>query len=248
MEMDERSQKIVELLTEQTPMKVKDIIEKIGDSPATIRRALVKMENSGIIMRERGFANLVAPDSIRDVKFSNATVAIAKCAAKLIEGVSIIMMDSGRTTLALAAQLVNKKSLTVVTNSISIANTFARTDVSVIVTGGSLVGNEYALVGPDAESYLNNVRVPLLFLSTTGVRGKEGLTCVTPFQASIKKAMIKAADKVVLLVEHNKLTTDALIMFTGFEKIDCIVTSAPIEDGPLNDRLNELGIEVILAV
>ena len=72
-------------------------------------------------------------------------------------------------------------------------------------------------------------------------------SCVTPFQAEVKRAFIRAADQVILLIEHGKFDIDALMVFARFEEIDCIVTSEPIASPDLATHLDKLGVKVIVA-
>jgi DeoR/GlpR family transcriptional regulator of sugar metabolism len=247
MYIEQRRQEILKLLMNKSPMAVNEIIERVGDSPATIRRDLTFLEKNGYIVRSRGYAKYVHPEIVHKIAFSDEVIAIAKKAAELVDSGSTIMLDSGSMTLAMSYQLIGKKNLTVVTNSISIANVLAVTDIATHLTGGFLVGREEALVGPDAEEYVRKVKVPLLFISTTGVRGTQGLSCVTPFQATMKRTFIQSAEKVILLIEPEKFETDALMLFADFSDIDCIITSKPIANKSLKSRLDSLGVQVIIA-
>lgn len=249
MSIYERRQKIMDLLMNRSPksVAVNDIIRMMGDSPATIRRDLLSLEQDGYIERVRGYAKYVMPEPVRRILFSEEKNAIGKSAASLVPDGYTIMMDSGSITLAMANHLMDKKDLTVVTNSLSIANAFLDAEIATNMTGGYLLGKEEALVGQDAEDYVKRVKAPLLFLSTTGIRGSQGLSCVTPFQAKMKHTFIGSAEKVVLLIEEKTFKKYALTVFADFSEIDTIITSCPIQDLALQARLNELGVEVIIA-
>ncbi len=235
------------MLSLETSMRVEDIIKRFNVTPATIRRDLSYLEKSGAIMRTHGAAKIVNPFPTRNILFSDEKMAIAKCAAKLIEDGMSIILDSGTTTLSLANQLVSKKDLTVITNSIAIANTFAVTDVTTILTGGVLIGRQQTIIGPDAEHFLSNIQASTLFLSTTGIDPKNGLTCVSPFSASIKKAMIKSAKRVVLLCDSSKFNVSAVVLFARFDQIHQLITSRPITDKVLLANLKAAGVEITIA-
>ncbi|MFV0363464.1 MAG: DeoR/GlpR family DNA-binding transcription regulator [Suipraeoptans sp.] len=247
MRTEERRHDILDMIIKNSPVQVSELIERIGDSPATIRRDLTFLEKNGYIVRTRGYAKYVTPEVVHKISFSEGKIAIAKKAAEMVMDGSTIMLDSGSQILALAYQLIGKKDLTAVTNSLSIANVFSMAEVTTHVTGGVLIGREEALVGPEAENYIRKIKAPLLFISTTGVRGTQGLACVTPFQANIKKAFIESAQKVVALIEEEKMDMDALRVFADFKDIHMIITSAPLKDKALENRLSELGVEVIVA-
>ncbi len=235
------------MLSLESTMLVEDIIKRLDATPATIRRDLTFLEKTGAIMRTRGAAKIVNPFPTRNVMFSSEKLAIAKYAAELVDDGMSIIMDSGTTTLALANQLVNKANLSVVTNSVAIVNAFANTDVSTTITGGYLAHRQQAVIGPDAEEFMKKIHAPLLFLSTTGIRHPDGLTCVSPFQASIKKAMIQSASKKILLADSSKFDVSGMVLFAKFEELDMIITSKPIKDKELKKHLAELNVEVVVA-
>ena len=247
MHTETRRQEIIKMLTLESPMLVEDIIKSLDATPATIRRDLTYLEKTGVIMRTRGAAKIVNPFPTRNVMFSSEKLAIAKYAATLVNDDVSIIMDSGTTTLALANQLVTKSNISIVTNSVAIVNTFSNTDIPTTITGGYLAHRQQAVIGPDAEAFMQRIHAELLFLSTTGIRAPEGLTCVSPFQASIKKAMIKSANKVILLVDSSKFEVSGMVLFADFKEIDILVTSKPIQDLELKQRLDSLGVEVIVA-
>ena len=247
MHAENRRQEIIKMLSLESPMLVEDIIKRLDATPATIRRDLTYLEKTGAIMRTRGAAKIVNPFPTRNVMFSSEKLAIAKYAASMVEDGSSIIMDSGTTVLALANQLVNKNNLSVVTNSVAIVNAFSNTDISTTITGGFIAHRQEAVIGPDAEAFMKHIHVQTMFLSTTGIRSPEGLTCVSPFQASIKKAMMQSANKVILLADSSKFEVSGMILFADFKEIDCLITSKPIKDKELKKRLDSLGVKVVIA-
>jgi DeoR/GlpR family transcriptional regulator of sugar metabolism len=234
------------LSMDMAEFRVEDIIRNFDETPATIRRDLAYLEKTGAIMRFHGFAKAVNPFPVRNIFFSQEKLAIAKQAASMVPDGTSVLFDSGTTTLCIANQLVNKRNLTVITNSLAIANALSNSSVTTLLTGGVLSGKQQSLCGPDAEMFLSRLQAPLLFLSTTGMMIPRGLTCISPFQASIKKALIKAAKRVILVCDSSKFNFPGLILFADFSEIDCIITSEPIKDDSLRDRLEKLGIETFI--
>jgi len=248
MRNDERRKKILEMLMAEETMKVSDLIESVDGSAATIRRDLNFLEKNGYILRTHGSVKYVLPELVQTTEFSSEMIAMAKEAAKLVEDGDTILMDSGFSTLALAYQLTSKNDLTVITNSIPIANLYSSVGrVQTYVTGGFLRPRENALVGNDTVEYLRKMHAHKLFLSTTGVREANGLTCVTPFQADVKKAYIEAADEVILLATADKFEKDGLRVFATFDQIDCVVTTASIKSEAIRKDFENHHIRVIVA-
>lgn len=248
MHSEVRRQEILKMLTLQDTMRVEEIIKHFDATPATIRRDLTYLEQSGAIMRTHGAAKIVNPFPARNVIFSEEKIAIAKCAVKDISDNACIIMDAGTTTLSLASRLAGKKNLTVITNSIAIANTLAGAeDVTTIISGGVLNGKTQSLIGPDAEQFFSRYQASTAYIATTGIDRSAGLTCISPFEHSLKRAMIAAARRVVLLCDSSKFDNAGGMLFATFQDLDCIITSKPITDQALLDRLRQANVELIVA-
>lgn len=247
MNADERRQEIVNHLMNHNIVSVNNIIEMLPDSPATIRRDLVFLEKNGYITRSRGYAKYIQPAVVRTIQITEEKMAVAKAAAALIPPGATISLDSGASILALANQLVDRNDLTVYTNSLSVMNAMASSNIPTYCTSGQLDGRQEALLGPEAENYIRNLRVPMLFLSTTGVRGTQGLVCVTPSQANMKRAYIESSERVILLADVSKFQTDSIRIFAEIEEIDTVIVDAPLNNPELEDYMKKVGTKLIVA-
>ena len=88
--------------------------------------------------------------------------------------------------------------LTVVTNSLLVAQALAHANrVEVVMTGGTLRGSNYALVGSGAEQSLQGLRVSRAFLSGSGLTAERGLSTSNMLSASVDRALVQAAAEVV---------------------------------------------------
>jgi len=248
MKLDERRKHILAIIQREGRIRVSAIIEETGFSPATVRRDIVFLTENEIISHSHGYVQYQKPEIVPTQTFSDATLKIAAAAAKLVAPNDTIIMDSGTTTFALAHQIIDASDISVITNSIPIANLFSTAEnIQTYITGGYLRVREAALVGDDVINFVEKLRAQKLFLSTTGIRGTEGLTCVTPLQADVKRAFIKAADEVILLADSRKFNRDALRIFSSFDCISTIITDKPLESAALQKHLEQLGIRIILA-
>ena len=246
MSIDERRQQIIRILQENGTVSVNSLIAAMEESPATIRRDLTFLEENGVIQRSRGYAKYVQPEVVHQIQISEEKVAVAQAAAKMIPEGATICLDSGVSALALAYQLTSRDDITVVTNSLSAANVFAASKVNTYMICGHLEGRQEAIVGNDAESYVRSMHFPLLFLTTTGIRGAQGLVCVTPAQCSLKHAFIESSEKVILLTEAKKFETDSVRMFATFDEIDVVIVERHV-DPAIEAALREKGVELIVA-
>lgn len=247
MNIEKRRQDIIHYLMKNGIVSVNHLVEIMKESPATIRRDLTFLEENGYISRSRGYAKYIQPDIVHQIRITDGQVAVAREAAKLIPANSTIFLDSGASALALAQQITNRDDITVITNSLTAANVLAATNVTTYVIGGYLEGRQEALVGPEAENYIRTMKFPILFLTTTGVRGTQGLACVTPFQANLKSALIEASEKVVVLADAKKFEKDSLRVFADFKNLDIIIVDQPIRNQAQLMALEKNQVELIIA-
>lgn len=255
MALTSRRNQILQMLREQKSAHVNRLAEYFHVTPTSIRRDLTYLEESGYITRSSGYAYLVPEPNIlsintRNVMFNEEKKRIAKAAAGLVADGSSILMDSGSSTLALTEQLCEsgRRDLTIVTASIPIALKTAA-QYQVLMSGGIVQAADFSFVGPDADSYFRSVTVDTVFIGATGVRENVGLTASSPFLCSLKKQMLLAARRSVALLDSSKFATNGVNLFCRFDQgdIDTIVTVRTGENEQQLERLEQMGIEIILA-
>ena len=247
MNIVERRQVILNYLMENETASVNSIIDLLDESPATIRRDLTFLENNGIIVRSRGYAKYNQPAIVSNIHITDGKIAVAKAAANLIPPNATIFIDSGASALALAQQITDRGDLQVITNSLTVANQLCSGKPSVYMTGGALEGRQECLVGSDAEHFIQSIHIPILFLTTTGIRKNQGLVCVTPAQATLKHIMVKSAERVIVLADTQKLATDSIRLFATFDEIDALIIDEPIDDPAFIASLAQENVELIVA-
>jgi DeoR/GlpR family transcriptional regulator of sugar metabolism len=248
----ERRQAIVELVRASGAMSLRDLAEAVHSSEVTVRRDIRDLEAQGLLDRRRGGA--VWPGGIsheqsyrqkREVA-SHEKLAIAALAVSLVEEGDAVMVGAGTTTQELARLLVRFADLTVVTNSILVAQVLADAQPEVVLTGGSLRKPTYALVGSGAEQALAGIRVRRAFLSGNGLTVERGLSTPNMYAASVDKAIVAAAQELVVLADHTKLNQDTMFQTAPVSAISHLVTDERA-DGRTLDALRAAGVSVHVA-
>ncbi|WP_074034524.1 DeoR/GlpR family DNA-binding transcription regulator [Exiguobacterium sp. AT1b] len=206
----QRHQLILQRLSEQKVVKLKELVDLTDSSESTIRRDLTDLEAEGYLARVHGGATLIAtPDEEptfeekRD-RFVDEKVAIARKAATFIENGMSIYLDAGTTTQAMVPFLEGKK-IVVVTNSLPIANELFDLDIKTFVIGGELKRSTQALVGYNARESMMNYRVDLAFLGMNGIDLDAGYTTPDPEEALVKKTAIELAHTSYVLADASKI-------------------------------------------
>lgn len=250
----ERQDRILEILRKDKAVEVSKLSGTFGVSEMTIRRDLLKLEQAGLLKRTFGGA-VVAPNFLalqlsfaeKETVYAEEKKGIGPAAARLIRGGETIAFGAGTTTMQVARHIGELEDLTVVTNAINIAMQLTnRPNIKLLVTGGSLRERSFALVGPFGEAMLGQIHINKLFLGVTGISVEHGVTTADLLEASMYKAMMKAAGEVIVVADHSKFGSVTLAPIAGIGEVTKIVTDTGIPAEYLKE-LGELGVELIVA-
>ncbi|MGH3312063.1 MAG: DeoR/GlpR family DNA-binding transcription regulator [Streptomyces sp.] len=239
-------------------VSLRELARVVQTSEVTVRRDVRALEAEGLLDRRHGGAVLpggFTRESGFPQKSHLATAektAIADLAAGLVEEGEAIVVGAGTTTQELARRLARVPGLTVVTNSLLVAQALAHANrVEVVMTGGTLRGSNYALVGSGAEQSLQGLRVSRAFLSGSGLTAERGLSTSNMLSASVDRALVQAAAEVVVLADHTKLGTDTMFQTVPTDVMARLVTDRP---SPQEDRagtelqaLADQGVQITVA-
>ncbi|MDT0469755.1 MULTISPECIES: DeoR/GlpR family DNA-binding transcription regulator [Streptomyces] len=254
----ERRQLILEMVRANGAVSLRELARVVQTSEVTVRRDVRALEAEGLLDRRHGGAVLpggFTRESGFPQKSHLATAektAIADLAAGLVQEGEAIVVGAGTTTQELARRLARVPGLTVVTNSLLVAQALAHANrVEVVMTGGTLRGSNYALVGSGAEQSLQGLRVSKAFLSGSGLTAERGLSTSNMLSASVDRALVQAAAEVVVLADHTKLGTDTMFQTVPTDLITRLVTDEP---PPHDDRaatelqaLADQGVQIAVA-
>ncbi len=239
-------------------MSLRELARVVQTSEVTVRRDVRALEAEGLLDRRHGGAVLpggFTRESGFPQKSHLATAektAIADLAAGLVEEGEAIVVGAGTTTQELARRLARVPGLTVVTNSLLVAQALAHANrVEVVMTGGTLRGSNYALVGSGAEQSLQGLRVSRAFLSGSGLTAERGLSTSNMLSASVDRALVQAAAEVVVLADHTKLGADTMFQTVPTDLITRLVTDEPpVHDDRAATELQALadqGVQIAVA-
>ncbi len=243
----QRQAAILERVRERGGVRVRDLVRDFGVSDMTIRRDLEILAERGLLAKVHGGATSILPHAIDEPGFEAKSTqhepekaAIAASAATLVRSRSAIALSAGTTTWRLAQLLVDVAELTVVTNSIPVADVFyksGRSDQSMILTGGMRTPSD-ALVGPFAVAAIRSLNVDQVFLGVHGVSATRGLTTPNFMEAEVDSALVDAAQQRVVLADHSKWGLVGLSTICPLSAVDVLIT---------DDRLSQEAHSVLNA-
>lgn len=248
--LNSRQSTIFRHIEEHGSIALRDLFSRFDASEATIRRDLALLEEHELIMRRHGEAyvlkkNLESAFTQREYRNQGAKQRIARLAASHIEESDTIILDAGTTTLEIAKLLVDRSNLTVLTNSLPVANILAGTNVSLLFAGGHLFSQNMSTQGPDAESFFKKVEVNKSFIGASGVRASIGLETLNPYEAEIKHLMVQSAKQVYAVIDASKFNTAGINVFCTFGELDYIITDQEIADEAVARTLREEHVQVL---
>ncbi|MCZ2401811.1 DeoR/GlpR transcriptional regulator [Paenarthrobacter sp. Z7-10] len=231
---DARRSAIVTAVSRERIVRVSDLAEMFGVSLMTVRRDIDVLDEAGLLEKIHGGAKIHGSASTHEPGFELKSTqaqeekdAIAGEAALLAQNGMAIGLSAGTTTWALAKLLCQRQGLTIVTNSVRIADVFhaAGAKSTVILTGGERTPSD-ALVGPVATSSLSQLHLDLLFLGVHGVDPEAGFTTPNLLEAEMDRALVAASRKVVVLADSTKWGTLGISTIAALEDVDEVITDS----------------------
>ncbi|MGH3449844.1 MAG: DeoR/GlpR family DNA-binding transcription regulator [Haloechinothrix sp.] len=233
---EERQQRIAERARAEGRVDVGALAVAFDVTTETIRRDLTTLERHGVLRKVHGGAIPVErlgfePGlATRDAVMTSEKERIAKAALAELPAEGAVLLDAGTTTARMAEVLPNDRELTVVTNALPIASTLAgRSLTTVLVVGGKVRGRTMAAVDDWALRCLADTFVDVAFIGVNGISVDRGLTTPDTGEAAVKRAMIAAARRVVVLADHTKVGNDCLARFGALSDVDVVITDSGLD-------------------
>lgn len=251
-----RQAQMSDLVEHEGFTRVTELAERFGVSTVTVRSDLASLEAYGRLRRVRGGAvpnRLGAaekPLELSAAEQAREKVAIGARAAQLVSPGDVVLLDVGSTTTAIAEALIARRDLhdvTVVTNALNVALRLeaAADRISVIVSGGTVRPLQHSLVNPYATLLLEQITAHVAFIGCNGVDAHGGITNRNVAEAEIKRAMVRASRRAVVVADASKLGEVEVARVCPVTDIDLLVTDGSA-DADLVAELGNAGLAVDL--
>lgn len=232
LNITKRQNKILEMLTKEKKIEVVYLSNILGVSQVTIRKDLIQLENSGLIIREHGYATLNSNDDVnsRLAHFYETKQKIAKKAATLISDGETIMIESGSCCALIALEIAQtKKEVTLITNSAFIADYIRKNgSIRIILLGGEYQKESQVMVGPMTQKCVESFFVDKLFIGTDGFSRGIGFTGNDYLRSDTVKHMAKQASKVFIATDSSKFHQKGVVSLLPLQQIYSVITDSQI--------------------
>lgn len=249
--LQERRNKIMEILREDGIVKVSELMKLFDVSIETIRRDPEYLEEHGMLGRVYGGAVPVQPRATepsyqtREIKHFKEKKAIGERAVELVKDEDVIAVDIGTTTLEFAKALVGKRRVTVITNSMKIAMVLSEdADIRVLMVGGEVRRGEFSVSGFLADNDMGHFITDKYFVGVGGLSLSKGITDYHLEESNLRRIVIKNTQKVIALADYSKIGAVAMNKICGLDQVDTLVTDSNVESFVV-EGLRDNNVEVI---
>ena len=249
-----RRERMLALIKEREFVRVAELSERFGVSEVTVRTDLDSLATRGQVHRVRGGAiprlipHQEQPFEDSVASFTAEKVAIGQAAAALIRDGETVLIDVGTTAAAAARSIAAREELSdvvVFTNGLKTALELepASPRVTIVVLGGTLRPLQHSLVDPLATLILDKISVKTALLGCNGVDPIGGVTNINLPEAEIKKRMLDASSRRIVLADGSKLGRVEVAQLCSVDDIDMIITGRSA-DPAVVEALREHDCEV----
>ncbi|MFG2512446.1 DeoR/GlpR family DNA-binding transcription regulator [Streptomyces sp. NPDC048584] len=233
MNTAERHRLIAQAVQETGTATVTELTGLTGASEMTIRRDLDHLAAQGVLERFRGGARTLLlrgdepPFALRAHEGVDVKRRIAARVASLVADGETVLLDSGTTCLEVA-RLLHGRPVTVMPLSLQAIAVLgdAPEPTSLLVPGGRPRAGEGALIGPLTLASLSALRFDTAVLGCCGLTAADGMTAYDLDEASVKKAVIASARRVIVAADGTKLGRTAHAYVGPSSLVDVLVTDS----------------------
>lgn len=226
---EQRQKQIYEQVFIQEEVKVSDLAKQFQTSTETIRKDLNQMFEQGLLIKTHGGAKKkenydeVSIDQKINENASDKKEITYKALQWIPEG-SVLFLDPGSTTLALAKLLPLKKNLTIMTNSIVLANLVSNTKHTLIFLGGRITKKGKAAVGAFTTSHIDAIHIDIAFMGSDGFYQCDGPTTFSFDEMEVKQHVLAHSKKRILLADASKFHKTGTYNYANFSDFDVLIT------------------------
>lgn len=247
--VDKRRETILDILKDEGKVKVTELSKKFGISEVTIRNDLTELEREGLIRRVRGGAvgtqkayfNMSLNDRMNMQRAQKKL--IAKKVASFVNEGDTLMIISGTTTYYISKELADIKNITVITNSLIIAQELSFYKyINVILLGGNLDAQYQFTYGNDTINQLQKYRADMMIASVDGISAEKGMTTYHYLESEVTKQMTLRSNRVLVAADYTKIGREGFAYIDSIDNADILVTDEKAQQKELGNLSKHLKV------
>jgi DeoR family ulaG and ulaABCDEF operon transcriptional repressor len=266
MHLQDRWKRIIDELNSERVTSVEELTERLGVSPATIRRDLNELHELGHLLRVRGGATradstiqnpragdgerrsgLTGQSAFADSVITNAAAkrAIARLALSYITPGLSMIIDGGTTTFMMASMMADEPCHVLTTSVPILQCLFERPRIKVTLPGGELFRDQSIILNPYDDGSLQHVAAQRMFIGCQALT-RNGLLQTDTLLVQSERRLLERASEVIVLADSSKIDAPASLSVCPLKDIDVLITDENIDPAAIR-WLNAHDIEVRIA-
>lgn len=225
-----RKQLIIQQVNIHTRITYSELVSLINVSEDTIRRDVNELADDGEVVKIKGGAMSIAYHYGHESETyaQNNKLVIAEKTLQLLRDDMIVLIGGGTTIREFIKKIPPTLRATFITvNVLSAVELLDKPMIKTIVIGGQISAYSQMTVSGEVFEYLSNIKADLCIIGTNAIDPVNGLTDADWETIQVKKAMIKAADKVAILAISEKLNTSMKMKIADLQDIHYLITELP---------------------
>ncbi len=252
MYLEERRQAILTLIADHGRVSVPDLSAQFDVSEVTIRADLQALAERGLLVRTYGGA-ISTTYGLQELSLLqrrqqhiSEKQRIGAAGAALVADGEAVFLDSSSTALVVAQQLKQRRDLTIITNSLVIAQEMlGLPNIAVVMQGGSLHHDTVSLIDPAGLTFLEKYHIQKGFFGTYGLSLDAGLTDGSAPESEIKRPLVEMCHTVIVVLDASKWGRVGVTSYASLEDVNTIITDdqSPVD---LVAQVRRLGVDVMV--
>jgi DeoR family transcriptional regulator of aga operon len=264
---EQRRTFIYDLIQRRGSVSIQELTDLNGASISTVRRDLDELARRGVIERTHGGAILALAQrttfepeyKIACQMYTEEKAAIGRACVDLLQPGQSVIFDSSSTVYQAACSIIDRRcTILALTNDVNIAVAMANSSaIELKVLGGSLRPGSYTLLGEPGLNFLGRLHVDVCLLGIQAIGIHQGgqtgeaaicgtLSDTSLEVAAMKRTMIQAARKTVVLADSSKFGAPAFSDVSDFSAVDVLITDAGINPEQVS-ALEAAGVQIVVA-
>ncbi|WP_443751060.1 DeoR/GlpR family DNA-binding transcription regulator [Asticcacaulis solisilvae] len=268
MHLQDRWKRIIDELSSDRVTSVDELTERMGVSPATIRRDLNELHELGHLLRVRGGAmraegklytaragedrrsdGLQSQPAFSDAVITNAAAkrAIAREALNFVTPGLSMIIDGGTTTWMMASMMADD-AYHVLTTSVPILQCLLdRSRVKVTLPGGELFREQRIILNPYEDGILQHFAAARMFIGCQALT-RNGLMQTDTLLVQSERRLMERANQVIVLADSSKFDAPASLSVCPLSQIDVVITDDKVSPEALQWlRAHDIEVRVVRA-
>ena len=230
--MTKRQIKILEVLADRQRADVAVLADMLHVSQVSIRKDLDHLQERGFINRAHGYACIDSRNDTGKRMAQNYKIKkrIALAAAATVGEGETVMIESGSCCTLLAEELAHtKKDVTILTNSVFIANFIGNISrMKIILLGGYYLPSAQVIVGPMTKKCGEIFFSDKFFIGTDGFMPGFGFMGNDHLRVQTVLDLAEKARDVLVLTEAEKFQRQGSLGLVRLDKVRGVFTDERI--------------------